>query len=331
MRRYNNLFEQIVTLENLELADKKARKNKHHIAIDEFDRHRMRNLKILQQQLIDGTYKTSQYSTFTIYEPKERIIFRLPYYPDRIVHHAIMNILEPIWISVMIKNTYSCIKRRGIHKALKDVKCDIRDKEGTKYCLKLDIRKFYPSVDHDILKAIIRRKIKDVRLLKLLDEIVDSAKGVPIGNYLSQFFANLYLAYFDHWVKEVLKVKYYYRYADDIVILASNKGYLHEIFEKIQQYITSLKLEIRDNWQIFEMDNRGLSFVGYVIRHKYIKLRKNIKHNMCSKAYKLSKLNLTEDEYKQQMCSYLGWAKHGDCRNLMKNILLYDDLLKYLD
>lgn len=332
MKRYNNLFEKIITLENLEFADRKARRNKHHIAIDEFDKHRMRNLKVLQQRLISGTYKTSNYSTFTIYEPKERIIFRLPYYPDRIVHHAIMNILEPIWVSVMIDNTYSCIKHRGIHKALRDVKWDMRDREGTKYCLKLDVRKFYPSIDHEVLKTIVRKKIKDNRLLQLLDEIIDSAEGVPIGNYLSQFFANLYLAYFDHWVKEVLKVKYYYRYADDIVVLGSNKEELHKIFEKIKEYITSLKLQIKDNWQIFEVDVRGLSFVGYVIRHDYIQIRKNIKHNMCSKASRLNKLkDITEDEYKQQMCSYLGWAKHGDCKNLMKNILLYDDLLKYLD
>lgn len=113
----------------------------------------------------------------------------------------------------------------------------------------MDIRKFYPSVNHDILKAIIRKKIKDDDLLWLLDEIIDSADGVPIGNYLSQFFANLYMAYFDHWVKEELKVKYYYRYADDIVLLSDSKEQLRNWLLAIKVYLTSmLKLKLKDNY-----------------------------------------------------------------------------------
>ena len=128
---------------------------------------------------------TYKYDTFIIREPKERLIFKLPYYPDRIVHHAIMNILEPIWRSVFITNTYSCIKKRGIHKALYDIQSALKDKQNTVYCLKLDVRKFYPSIDHEILKQIVRKKIKDNKLLALLDGIIDSVEGVPIGNYLS--------------------------------------------------------------------------------------------------------------------------------------------------
>lgn len=331
MKRYNNLFDKIVTLENLELADRKARKNKQQEAIQRFDKHRAENLLKLQQQLLDGTYKTSNYTTFIIREPKEREIFRLPYYPDRIVHHAIMNIMEPIWVSTMIKQTYSCIKKRGIHKALKDVRKALRDRCGTRYCLKLDIRKFYPSIDHDILKQIIRKKIKDICLLSLLDEIIDSAKGVPIGNYLSQFFANMYLTYFDHWVKEILKVRYYYRYADDIVILSSSKEDLRNIFDKVKKYIESIKLQIKDNWQIFDVESRGISFVGYIIRHDYTRLRKNIKQNACRKSIKLSKKkDMTESYYLQQMSSYIGWAMHCNGKNLMKKILLYKRLMIYL-
>lgn len=145
-----------------------------------------------------------------------------------------MNILEPIWLSIFTKDTYSCIKNRGIHKLVNNLKKALKsDPEGTKYCLKLDIKKFYPSINHDILKQIIRYKIKDEELLQLLDEIIDSAEGVPIGNYLSQFFANLYLAYFDHWIKEILKVIYYFRYCDDITILGSSKEELHEWLLKI--------------------------------------------------------------------------------------------------
>lgn len=129
-----------------------------------------------------------------------------------------------------ISTTYSCIKGRGIHKCLKDLKCALcKHPNETTYCLKFDIKKFYPSINHRILKRIIRRKIKDKTLLKILDEIIDSANGVPIGNYLSQYFANLYLTPFDRYCKSTLKCKFYYRYADDIVILSNDKQWLHGI------------------------------------------------------------------------------------------------------
>ena len=202
----------------------------------------------------------------------------MPYYPDRIAQHAIMATLVPIWNKIFIEQTYSCIEGRGIHKCAKDVKKALQNKEETKYCLKLDIKKFYPSINHEILKTIIRRKIKDKEVLYILDEIIDSTNGVPIGNYLSQYFANLYLAYFDHYCKEVLKCKYYFRYADDIVILSSNKEFLHSIIYKIQKYLdTNLKLQVKSNWQVFPVDSRGIDFVGYIFRHNYILVRKKIK------------------------------------------------------
>lgn len=230
MKRIGYLHEQVYSLPNIELADRKARRHKSvRWGILKHDKHREKENLKLAETLRNLTYKTSKYSTFKIYEPKERLIFRLPYYPDRITHHAIMNIMEPIWVNIFIKHTYSCIKDRGIHDVAKDLKYVLQKyPEETKYCLKLDVRKFYPSIDHDILYEILQKKIKDKKLLSLLKEIIYSADGVPIGNYLSQFFANLYLAYFDHWVKEELKCKFYFRYADDIVILSDSK----EFFEK---------------------------------------------------------------------------------------------------
>lgn len=333
MKRYNNLFDKIVSLDNLYEADKRARRQKsHRPEVILFDKNKDKLLLDLQRKLTNGKYETSEYYVFKIYEPKEREMFKLPYYPDRIVHHAIMNIMEPIWVSAFVKGTYSCIRKRGIHKALKDVKFALKDEINTQYCLKLDIRKFYPSIDHDILKTIIRKKIKDKRLLSLLDEIIESAQGVPIGNYLSQFFANLYLTYLDHWIKEQKKVRYYFRYADDIVILGRDKQELRDLFYNIQDYLNNkLKLNFKDNWQIFKVDSRGIDFVGYRIFHTHTLLRKHIKKNFCKKINKLNKKqNLDKDTYKQKICSYIGWIKYCNGRNLLNKMSKYKELLEYI-
>ena len=333
MKRYNNLFDKIVSLDNLYEADKRARRQKsHRPEVMLFDKNKDNLLLDLQRKLINGEYETSEYYVFKIYEPKEREIFKLPYYPDRIVHHAIMNIMEPIWVSAFVKGTYSCIRKRGIHKALKDVKFALKDEVNTQYCLKLDIRKFYPSIDHDILKIIVRKKIKDKRLLNLLDEIIESAQGVPIGNYLSQFFANLYLTYLDHWIKEQKKVRYYFRYSDDIVILGRDKQELRNLLYDIQNYLNNkLKLSFNDNWQIFKVDSRGIDFVGYRVFHTHTLLRKRIKKKFCKKINKLNKKqNLDKDTYKQKICSYIGWIKYCNGRNLLNKMSKYKELLEYI-
>ena len=183
MKRIGNLYDRICDIDNLRLADIKARRGKlKSYGVIKHDTHQDDNLYKLQKTLLECVYKTSKYDIFQIYEPKERDIYRPPYYPDRITHHAVMNVLESVWTSIFITDTYSCIKNRGIHAAAIKLSSQLyKDPIGTKYCLKLDIRKFYPSIDHLILKQIVRRKIKDSRLLILLDEIIDSVdSGVPI-------------------------------------------------------------------------------------------------------------------------------------------------------
>lgn len=332
MKRLGNLYDKIISIDNLRLADKNARKGKlSTYGVKVHDRHAEEDLLALHETLKAGTYKTSEYSTFFIYEPKEREIFRLPYYPDRIVHHAVMNILEPIWVSVFTADTYSCIKGRGIQAAADKLRNVInRDKAGCAYCLKIDIRKFYPSIDHTILKRIVRRKIKDTRLLKLLDEIIDSAEGLPIGNYLSQFLANLILAYFDHWVKEVKRIRYYFRYADDIVVLHSDKKVLRELLAEFERYLnTELNLAVKDNKQIFpvakdrrDKHGRGIDFLGFVFYLNETRLRKLIKQNFCRKISKLRKRKkpLTEVQFKQEVAAWWGWAKHCDSEYLINKL-----------
>lgn len=325
MKRYNNLYEQIYSMDNLTLADAIARKGKKdQYGIKVFDRNADANLQALQDMLVNKTYRTSPYTTFNVYEPKERVVYRLPYFPDRITHHAVMNVLEPLFVSVFTADTYSCIKGRGIHRAAGNLKKALRDVSGTRYCLKMDVRKFYPSVDHDILKALLRRKIKDNDLLWLLDEIIDSADGVPIGNYLSQYFANFYLTYFDHWLKEVKGVKYYYRYADDLVILSDSKQHLHGLFKEIRVYLAEqLKLQVKDNWQVFPVAARGIDFVGYVFYHTHTRLRKSIKQSFARKMARHPK--------KQSAAAYYGWAKHANCINLIKKLLTDDEFQRLRD
>lgn len=315
MKRINNIFERIITIENLIKADEKAQKGKSKTyGVVMHNRNRENNILKLHDMLISKTYKTSTYDIFKVYEPKERDVYRLPYFPDRICHHAIMNILEPVFVAVFTADSYSCIKGRGIHKASFNLRKALKNSEETTYCLKLDIKKFYPNIDHDILKALLRKKFKDADLLWLLDEIIDSAPGLPIGNYLSQYLANFYLTYFDHWIKEQLHTVYYFRYADDIVILHRHKEDLHHSLKRIETYFKcNLKLEVKDNWQVFPVAKRGIDFVGYVHFHTHVLLRKSIKQRFARM--------LKRKPRKASIASYSGWTKHCDSTNLMKKLL----------
>lgn len=313
MKRIGSIYHRITSLANLREADAKAQKGKtNQYGVIRHNLNKEGNLLILQDLLESKTYRTSKYDIFKVIEQKERTVYRLPYFPDRITHHAIMNVLEPVFVGTFTADTYSCIKKRGIHALLKNLKQDLKDVEGTTYCLKFDVKKFYPSVDHHTLKMLLRRKFKDADLLWLLDEIIDSAPGLPIGNYLSQYLANFYLSYFDHWLKEEKKVKYYYRYADDMVILHHDKAVLHALLDDIKLYLEELKLEVKENHQVFPVASRGIDFVGYVFYHTHIRLRKQIKKNFARK--------LARGDH-AGTASYLGWLTHCNAKHLTKKLL----------
>ncbi len=315
MKRIGNLFEKIISIENLIIADAKAQKGKaKQYGVLIHNKNRENNILKLHNMLASKTYKTSEYDIFKVFEPKERDVYRLPYYPDRITHHAIMNVLEPIFVATFTADSYSCIKGRGIHKASYNLRKALKNVDETKYCLKLDIKKFYPNIDHDILKTLLRYKFKDQDLLWLLDEIIDSAPGLPIGNYLSQYLANYYLTYFDHWIKQELKTHYYFRYADDIVILHRYKEDLHHLLKHIETYFKyNLKLDVKENWQVFPVEKRGIDFVGYVHYHSHIRLRKSIKKRFARM--------LKRNPRKESIASYNGWLKHCNSKHLSKKLL----------
>lgn len=252
MKRIGNLFNRIISYENLVRAEKKARLGKtKRYGVKKFDRNPHENLVRLQKALIEDTYRTSEYCVYTIIADrgnKEKEIYRLPYYPDRIVHHAIMNVIEPYLVNRFTADTFNCLK----------------------------------------------------------------GKGLPIGNYISQFAANLNLTWFDRWIKQVLKIKYYYRYCDDIVILHPDKDYLRYCLQEIEKYLAdNLKLKVKRNWQIFPVEARGIDFIGYVFYHGHTLLRKDIKKKFIYKlGYKSKNKRLTS------LAAYWGWCKYGNCHNL---------------
>ena len=318
MKRIGNLYQKIISVENLRLADEKARRGKTRTyGVRVHDKNREANILALHEALLTKTFKTSPYDVFTIYEPKERLIFRLPYYPDRIVHHAIMNVLEPIWVKTFTYNTYSCVKGRGIEGCARQVDKIIRDFKGKPlYCLKIDIKKYYPSISHRVTKRLVRRKIKDADLLWLLDEIIDSAEGLPIGNYLS--------------LKERPHIACV-EYADDIPFLAESKEVLHEVFKFIKDYLENdLELTIKGNYQIFpiaknrqDRHGRALDYVGYQFFREQKLIRKSIKKNFCHAVSRLNRRQppLDAKAYKQAVAPWLGWAQHSNSKHLLKTII----------
>ena len=326
MKRYNNIYEKIYDLDNLRKAHKNARKDKSFYKdVRMVDKNEDYYLIKIQNMLKNKTYKISKYTISIINDRgKERELFKLPYYPDRIIQWAIMLQLESIFVNTFCTHTCASISDRGIHKAIKLMDKYLKNKEETKYCFKMDVRKFYPNINHNILKQLLRRKFKDKDLLELLDKIIDSIegnKGIPIGSYLSQFFANFYLSYFDHWLKENKKCKYVVRYMDDIVILDSSKENLHKIKDDIEEYFTEkLDIQIKDNWQIFSTKIRGIDFIGFRFFGNYKLLRKSTCKNFKRKMLKIKhKMNNKEELTYSEWCSvnsYKGWLKCCDSHRL---------------
>ncbi|WP_346236132.1 RNA-directed DNA polymerase [Niabella insulamsoli] len=318
MKRIGNIYGSICSMENLELADALAQMGKQkQYGVISFNKNRDANLQALHEMLVNKKYTVPPYSIITIYEPKEREIYRLPYL-HRIVHHAVMNVIAPYLMAMLTADTYACVPGRGVHKAGEAIRRALLDEQGTKYCLKLDIKKFYPSVDNETLKLLLRRKFKDVDFLWLMDVIIDSAPGLPIGNYLSQWLSNFYMTGFDYWIKQEKKVKYYFRYMDDVAILHSDKAALHQLRKDIAKYLeSSLKLELKGNWQVFPITNDiGLDMLGYVYYRNYTLLRKRNKQSL-ARAVKANK-------GPHSLNGHLGWAKHANTKHLIKKLFKDD-------
>lgn len=333
MKRYGHIFEKIIDLKNIELAHKKARRDKsHYHEVQLIDQ--MPGWYCYQIHYMLKTYsykiKLEDYKELIINDKgKERVLKKLPYYPHRIIQWAIMLQLQEIFHKTFTPFTCASLPNRGINLASYLTKKYLKkDREGTKYCLKMDVHHFYPSIDTKILKNMLRKKFKDPELLWLLDTIINShPEGIPIGSYLSQYMANFYLSYFDHWIKEELKVKYYIRYMDDLIILSDNKEQLHAWRKKISKYLEeNLHLNLKKNWQVFPVESRGVDFVGYVMFHDYTLLRKKTKKRMIKSLLKINKnLKKRKRLIYRETCvvySYLGWLKNCDSYQLRQKYFI---------
>ncbi|MCX6742493.1 MAG: reverse transcriptase/maturase family protein [Candidatus Pacearchaeota archaeon] len=340
MKTHKNLFQKVCKFENLYNAYLKARKGKNNTAeVIKFTYNLEDELLKLQHELRSQTYKTGKYRHFTIFEPKERRISALPF-RDRIVHHAICNVIESLFDKTFIYDSYACRKGKGTHAGADRIQKFIRKANSNSYVLKCDISKYFPSVNHEILKQIIREKISDNELLQLLDQIVDSPnqensdemqeaqnfehKGLPIGNLTSQLFANMYLDKLDKYVKYILGIKYYIRYMDDFVIMHKSKASLHELKEKVILFLVSMRLIMHPKKVDIFPVSLGIDFLGYRTFSNYRLVRKStIKRFLKGVKIKLKKYDTEIISFDKLMESFNSWEAYmdyGDSYNLQKSL-----------
>jgi len=336
MKTHNKLYKKLYSKENLISAFREARKGKSKKDyVINFESNLERNIAILQRDLRLKKYNPTKLKKFIIRDPKTRTI-HASIFRDRIVHHAIINLIKPIYEKIFIYDSFASRKSKGTHLAVKRFECFIKkvSSNGRKikkpfnnnsikgYVLKADIRHYFDTIDHKVLINILRKKIGDKDFINLIKLVLDNfepsikGKGLPLGNYTSQFFANVYLNNLDYFVKHRLKAKYYIRYVDDFVILHKDKKTLFEYMDKIRKYLKNLRLELHpDKSEIHALRN-GITFLGYRIFYHHRLLRKrNIR-------YFKRKLNEKIEFYrhglisKKELDSFLqGWKGYSSFAN----------------
>lgn len=305
----------------------KGKKNKKELIIYEMDLET--NIINLINNIKNNKYKTSRYREFKVYEPKERVIKSLPYH-DRVVHQwYIEEFIKPYFYPRFIRDTYACLDNRGTHKAVLQVQKymrKIQKKYQRYFVLKCDIRKFFYSIDKDILINIINDRITDKKLIAFTKTILNDGEkiGIPIGNYTSQYFANVYLNELDHYIKDILKIKYYVRYMDDFILLVETKQEARLLKEKINEYIVSkLHLQLNKKSKYFP-NTLGIDFCGYRIYETHILLRKRfekkVRKNVLMWKYLKNNGILNSSKMEMSWNSCKAHMKHSNSYNFLKKI-----------
>lgn len=346
MKRHGNLWSQVIDFNNLlDAAGKAQRGKRYRENVLYFNSRLADELLRLQNELESKTYRPGEYKTFQIVEPKKRMISAAPY-PDRVVHHALCNVIAPIFERTFIRDTYANREGFGTHRALRRFTEFAR---SSRYVLQCDIRKYFPSIDHEILKAIIRRKIKCSDTLWLIDTIIDASneqeemmvhfpgdklwtpyerrRGLPIGNLTSQFFANIYLAGFDRFIKEQLLAPKYLRYVDDFALFGDDRCRLGEWRGRIEEYLAVLRLQIHPvKSQLFET-RQGVSFVGYRVLPNRIRVRnENLRRarrrfRVLQAAYRCGEKKF--EQITQSVRSWIAHLEHGDTWRLRERVFSF--------
>ena len=323
--KFTHKFEDIISLENLLAAWREflpGKRNKKDVGI--FAIRLMDNLFRLHQDLLYHDYSPGAYESFKISDPKPRQIHKASV-RDRLLHHAIYNQLYLFFDKAFIYDSYSCRVGKGTHKTISRFQDYFNkvSRNNTRNCwvLKGDIRKFFASIDQEILFGILKEKIVDKDIIWLLEKVIFSfnsgveRKGLPLGNLTSQLFANIYLSEFDQFVKHHLKINYYIRYADDFVIMSDDREYLKNLIAPIKEFLfTSLKLDIHPKKVFIRTVSSGVDFLGWVVFPDYKILRQTTKRRMFKK--------LKENNYKEESFnSYMGMISHGNTKKIRKDIL----------
>ncbi|MGC9602916.1 MAG: reverse transcriptase domain-containing protein [Minisyncoccia bacterium] len=334
MKIYKNIFERIISPENLFSAwdsfksDKRGKPD-----VQSFEWNLERNIFQLHRDLKSKTYKHGPYKGFYITDPKLRHIHKATV-RDRILHHAVFSVVNPVFEPTFIPTSFSCRVGFGTHKGVEVLEKIMREvsRNNTHPCfvLKCDVRKFFDSVSHEILLSIIKKRIKDVDALWLLESIVRSyesapGKGIPIGNLTSQLFANVYMNELDQFVKHRLKVKHYVRYTDDFALVSESPEELEKLLNPISEFLENeLALKLHPNKSILRSVCQGVDFLGYVIFPHHRLIRSKTKHRMFKKmeermkkyeTRKISKLS-----FEQSIQSYLGVLSHANTRRLSERL-----------
>ncbi len=350
METLRNIYPTIYEFENLYGAYLNARKNKRYRGdVLEFSAHLEENLIQLQNELIYKTYQVGRYREFYVYEPKKRLIMALQF-RDRVVQWSIYRHLNPWFDKQFIYDSYGCREGKGTHRAADRLQYWIRQvsrKEGRYYYLKLDISKYFYRVDHGALMDILRKKIEDQDLLDILERIINCEhtafglpafmdpedclredrlfdKGMPIGNLTSQMFANIYLDQLDQYAKQELRLHYYIRYMDDIIILHKDKRYLREIKDDIEAFLwEKLRLNLNKKTTIRPI-SQGVEFVGFRIFATHRKLKKSsvkkIKSRLKYVRSAFERGEISAESLQATKASYLGAMKHFDSYGLRRKL-----------
>ncbi|MEE4357642.1 MAG: reverse transcriptase/maturase family protein [Desulfococcaceae bacterium] len=327
MRRIGNLYYQIPMYGNLCLAFWKAARGKQtRREVIEFRNHFQTNISDLQKQLLHHKPDIGHYRFFQVYDPKHRSICAA-LFPERVLHHAIMNICEPVLESYAIHDSYACRKEKGNRKAI------LRSQQfarKNKWYLKLDIRKYFDSIDHKIMIQQLSRRFKDHDLLYLFQQILETyhtnpGKGMPIGNLISQHLANFYLASFDHRIKDELGIKAYLRYMDDFILFSNDREYLKIRLEEIREFLLQeLALELKDNIQLNRC-TKGFPFLGYRIFPRTIRLTPGSRKRFVKKFRKYEEMwqkgRWTEDDMVRHMEALVEFTRFADARAFRLNVI----------